>query len=144
MESKTKFILTYVAGIVTGCVLLFVIGCIINTENSSSSSPEEDIVMFDNPRNTVPGKAFRVMQVLPDGSALASGDDFSDDNIGMVVLFLGNEGTSFYDNQKIEIPKGKVAKQIGNYSYMSQSYNEKTVPIVKIMFEYLRYPIIHS
>lgn len=76
MESKTKFILTYVAGIVTGCVLLFVIGCIINTENSSSSSPEEDIVMFDNPRNTVPGKAFRVMQVLPDGSALASGDDF--------------------------------------------------------------------
>lgn len=91
--------------------------------------------MFDNPRNTVPGKAFRVMQVLPDGSALASGDDFSDDNIGMVVLFLGNEGTSFYDNQKIEIPKGKVAKQIGNYSYMSQSYNEKTVPIVKIMNE---------
>lgn len=53
----------------------------------------------------------------------------------MVVLFLGNEGTSFYDNQKIEIPKGKVAKQIGNYSYMSQSYNEKTVPIVKIMNE---------
>lgn len=130
MESKTKFILTYVAGIVTGCVLLFVIGCII-----TSSSPEEDIVMFDNPRNTVPGKAFRVMQVLPDGSALASGDDFSDDNIGMVVLFLGNEGTSFYDNQKIEIPKGKVAKQIGNYSYMSRSYNEKTVPIVKIMNE---------
>lgn len=135
MESKTKFILTYVAGIVTGCVLLFVIGCIINTENSSSSSPEEDIVMFDNPRNTVPGKAFRVIQVLPDGSALASGDDISDDNIGMVVLFLGNEGTSFYDNQKIEIPKGKVAKQIGNYSYMSRSYNEKTVPIVKIMDE---------
>lgn len=91
--------------------------------------------MFDNPRNTVPGKAFRVIQVLPDGSALASGDDFSDDNIGMVVLFLGNEGTSFYDNQKIEIPKGKVAKQIGNYSYMSRSYNEKTVPIVKIMNE---------
>lgn len=133
MESKTKFILTYVAGIVTGCVLLFVIGCIINAKNSSAQ--KEDIVMFDSPRNAVPGKAFRVMQVLPDGSALASGDDFSDDNIGMVVLFLGSEGTSFYDNQKIEIPKGKVAKQIGNYSYMSRSYNEKTVPIVKIMNE---------
>lgn len=137
MESKTKFILTYVAGIVTGCVLLFVIGCIINAKNSSSTSPEEDIVMFDSPRNTVPGKAFKVVQVLPDGNALASGDDFSNDNdnIGMVVLFLGDESTSYYDDQKIEIPKGKVAKQIGNYSYMSRSYNEKTVPIVKIMNE---------
>ena len=36
MESKTKFILTYVAGIVTGCVLLFVIGCIINMTVSAN------------------------------------------------------------------------------------------------------------
>lgn len=135
MESKTKFILIYVAGIVTGCVLLFVIGCIINTENSSSSSPEDDIVMFDNPRNTVPGKAFRVMQVLPDGNALASVDNVYDDNFGVVVLFLGDESTSYYDDQKIEIPKGKVAKQIGNYSYMSRMKIEKTVPVVKIMDE---------
>ena len=133
MESKTKFILTYVAGIVTGCVLLFVIGCIINAKNSSAE--KEDIVMFDSPRNAVPGKSFKVVQVLPDGNALASVDNVYDDNFGIVVLFLGDESTSYYDDQKIEIPKGKVAKQIGNYSYMSRSYNEKTVPIVKIMNE---------
>lgn len=133
MESKTKFILTYVAGIVTGCVLLFVIGCIINAKNSSAQ--KEDIVMFDSPRNAVPGKSFKVVQVLPDGNALANVDNVYDDNFGVVVLFLGDESTSYYDNQKIEIPKGKVAKQIGNYSYMSRSYNEKTVPIVKIMNE---------
>lgn len=133
MESKTKFILTYVAGIVTGCVLLFVIGCIINAKNSSAQ--KEDIVMFDSPRNAVPGKSFKVVQVLPDGNALANVDNVYDDNFGVVVLFLGDESTSYYDDQKIEIPKGKVAKQIGNYSYMSRSYNEKTVPIVKIMNE---------
>ena len=133
MESKTKFILPYVAGIVTGCVLLFVIGCIINAKNSSAQ--KEDIVMFDSPRNAVPGKSFKVVQVLPDGNALASVDNVYDDNFGVVVLFLGDESTSYYDDQKIEIPKGKVAKQIGNYSYMSRMKIEKTVPVVKIMDE---------
>lgn len=133
MESKTKFILTYVAGIVTGCVLLFVIGSIINAKNSSAQ--KEDIVMFDSPRNAVPGKSFKVVQVLPDGNALASVDNVYDDNFGIVVLFLGDESTSYYDDQKIEIPKGKVAKQIGNYSYMSRMKIEKTVPVVKIMDE---------
>lgn len=133
MESKTKFILTYVAGIVTGCVLLFVIGSIINAKNSSAQ--KEDIVMFDSPRNAVPGKSFKVVQVLPDGNALARIDNVYDDNFGIVVLFLGDESTSYYDNQKIEIPKGKVAKQIGNYSYMSRMKIEKTVPVVKIMDE---------
>jgi hypothetical protein len=133
MESKTKFILTYVAGIVTGCVLLFVIGCIINAKNSSAQ--KEDIVMFDSPRNAVPGKSFKVVQVLPDGNALANVDNVYDDNFGVVVLFLGDESTSYYDDQKIEIPKGKVAKQIGNYSYMSRMNIEKTVPVVKIMDE---------
>ena len=133
MESKTKFILTYVAGIVTGCVLLFVIGCIINAKNSSAQ--KEDIVMFDSPRNAVPGKSFKVVQVLPDGNALANVDNVYGDNFGVVVLFLGDESTSYYDDQKIEIPKGKVAKQIGNYSYMSRMNIEKTVPVVKIMDE---------
>lgn len=133
MESKTKFILTYVAGIVTGCVLLFVIGCIINAKNSSTQ--KEDIVMFDSPRNTVPGKTFKVFQVFSDGSALSSGDDSSDNNFGLVVLFLGDESTSYYDDQKIEIPKGKVARQIGNYSYTTNMGVEKTVPIVEIMDE---------
>lgn len=133
MESKTKFILTYVAGIVTGCVLLFFIGCIINAKNSSAQ--KEDIVMFDSPRNAVPGKSFKVVQVLPDGNALARIDNVYDDNFGIVVLFLGDESTSYYDDQKIEIQKGKVAKQIGNYSYMSRMNIEKTVPVVKIMDE---------
>ena len=133
MESKTKFILTYVAGIVTGCVLLFVIGCIINAKNPSAQ--KEDIVMFDSPRNAVPGKSFKVVQVLPDRNALARIDNVYDDNFGIVVLFLGDESTSYYDDQKIEIPKGKVAKQIGNYSYMSRMKIEKTVPVVKIMDE---------
>lgn len=132
MKLKTKFILTYVAGIVTGCIVFFVTSCIIVANNSSS---KDDVVMFDKPRNTVPGKNFKVFQVFSDGSALSSGDDSSDNNFGLVVLFLGDESTSYYDDQKIEIPKGKVARQIGNYSYTTNMGVEKTVPIVEIMDE---------
>lgn len=132
MKLKTKFILTYVAGIVTGCIVFFVISCIIVANNSSS---KDDVVMFDKPRNTIPGKTFKVFQVFSDGSALSSGDDSSDNNLGLVVLFLGDESTSYYDDQKIEIPKGKVARQIGNYSYTTNMGIERTVPIVEIMDE---------
>lgn len=131
MKLKTKFILTYVAGIVTGCIVFFVISCIIVANNSS----KDDVVMFDKPRNTVQGKTFKVFQVFSDGSALSSGDDSSGNNLGLDVLFLGDESTSYYDDQKIEIPKGKVAKQIGNYSYTTNMGVEKTVPIVEIMDE---------
>ena len=131
MKLKTKFILTYVAGIVTGCIVFFVISCIIVANNSS----KDDVVMFDKPRNTVPEKTFKVFQVFSDGSALSSGDDSSGNNLGLDVLFLGDESTSYYDDQKIEIPKGKVARQIGNYSYTTNMGVEKTVPIVKIMDE---------
>lgn len=131
MKLKTKFILTYVAGIVTGCIVFFVISCIIVANNSS----KDDVVMFDKPRNTVPGKTFKVFQVFSDGSDLSSGDDYSVNNLGLDVLFLGDESTSYYDDQKIEIPKGKVARQIGNYSYTTNMGIEKTVPIVEIMDE---------
>lgn len=131
MKLKTKFILTYVTGIVTGCIVFFVISCIIVANNSS----KDDVVMFDKPRNTVPGKTFKVFQVFSDGSALSSGDDSSGNNLGLDVLFLGDESTSYYDDQKIEIPKGKVARQIGNYSYTTNMGVEKTVPIVEIMDE---------
>lgn len=107
------------------------ISCIIVANNSS----KDDVVMFDKPRNTVPEKTFKVFQVFSDGSALSSGDDSSGNNLGLDVLFLGDESTSYYDDQKIEIPKGKVARQIGNYSYTTNMGVEKTVPIVEIMDE---------
>ena len=128
MKLKTKFILTYVAGIVTGCVLLFVFFFIVGTINSSSAN--DDVVMFEKPRGIVPGKVFEVMQVLPDGSALAIVNDIESENLGTDVLFVGDEKTSYYDGQMINVPSGKVARQIGTYRYMA-----RTVPVVEIMAE---------
>lgn len=131
MNNKTKIILTYVAGIVTGVVLMFMVGFLVTKLQSRSSSDE--IVMFDKPRGVVPGDMFEVMQVMPDGSALATGCSILSDNYGTIVLFIGDESTSYYDNQKIYVPDGKVLKQVGTYSYMARNEMYKTVPIVKIM-----------
>lgn len=131
MNNKTKFILTYVAGIVTGVVLTFMVGFLVTKLQARSSSDE--IVMFDKPRGVVPGDIFEVIQVMPDGSALATGCSILSDNYGTIVLFIGDESTSYYDNQKIYVSDGKVLKQVGKYSYMARNEMYKTVPIVKIM-----------
>lgn len=131
MNNKTKIILTYVAGIVTGVVLMFMVGFLVTKLQARSSSDE--IVMFDKPRGVVPGDIFEVIQVMPDGSALATGCSILSDNYGTIVLFIGDESTSYYDNQKIYVPDGKVLKQVGTYSYMARNEMYKTVPIVKIM-----------
>ena len=131
---KVKFILTYVAGIVTGIVLIFAVGLFM-AKSVATSTSNKDVVMFEKPRGVVPGKVFEVMQVLPDGSALATVDDFESDNTGTVVLFIGDESTSYYDSQKINVPKGKVVKQVGTYSYVARNDIYKTVPVVEIMAE---------
>lgn len=134
MSMKVKFILTYVAGIVTGIVLIFAVGLFM-AKSVATSTSNKDVVMFEKPRGVVPGKVFEVMQVLPDGSALATVDDFESDNTGTVVLFVGDESTSYYDSQKINVPKGKVVKQVGTYSYVARNDIYKTVPVVEIMAE---------
>ena len=134
MKQRTKFILTYVAGIVTGVVLVFALGIFMSLSRTEKGV-NNDVVMFEKPRGVVPGKVFEVMQVLPDGSALATVDDFDSGNMGTVVLFIGDENSSFYDDQKIKVPQGKAAKQVGTYSYMTRQEVGKTVPVVEILDE---------
>ena len=62
-------------------------------------------------------------------------DDTRSDNWGTVVFFAGDENSSYYDSQKINVPEGKVVKQVGTYSYMTQNEMYKTVPVVEIMAE---------
>lgn len=130
MATRTKFILTYLGGIITGIVLTFVLAFMV-TYQGNSSPLGNDIVMFEKPQQEIKVKSFEVMQVLPDGSALARVEDM--DNFGMIVLFLADKGTSYYDDQKIDVPSGKKVMQVGTYKYMTRSEMEKTVPVVEIL-----------
>lgn len=127
MTTRTKFILTYFGGVLTGVILTFVFAFMV-TNQGNSSPLENDIVMFEKPQQEIKVTSFEVMQVLPDGSALARVEDT--DNFGMIVLFLADKGAPYYDDQKIDVPSGKKVMQIGTYKYVTRSEMEKTVPVV--------------
>lgn len=87
--------------------------------------------LFEKPGECVSRKHFEVQQVLESGDAIAY--EIRDITYGYVstselkVLFLAGEGSNFYEKQILRCPKGKCARQIGNYSL----YNGRTViPIV--------------
>lgn len=99
--------------------------------NTNGTPSDNNVVMFEKPQQEINVHSFEIMQVLPDGSALATVEDIS--NIGMIVLFLADKEISYYDNQKIDVPSDKRVMQVGTYKYISRSEMEKTVPIVEIM-----------
>ena len=81
----------------------------MSTSKSEAECVDDDIVMFDKPKKTINANVFVVMQVLPNGSALAIVDG-NFDNYGITVLFLAREGKSYYDDQRIRVPSNKCVK----------------------------------
>lgn len=128
-----QIIISYVAGIVTGiictCLFAFYVG-------SRDTELDNGIELFDKPCQEIKAKEFNIMQVLPNGNALAQYNKLSLDDstisYGTVVMFLSSKEGSFYDDQKIKLQKGKLFRQIGTYRYQTTQGIEKTVPIVGV------------
>lgn len=129
-----KSILIYVFGIVTGVILAFVL--LVNaTDESTHEANNNGVVLFERPQQEIKAKTFKVLQVLPDGSALATVQDnlgnlTSDVEFGTTVMFNAKDGTVYYDDQMVIVQRGQRAVQIGTFRYKSRLGVEKTVPIV--------------
>lgn len=132
MNTRTKSVLIYIGGIVTGIILTFVILLFVAKSNSDNPS-NDNMIIFEQPQQKIDAKSFEVLQVLPDGNALATVE--SNENFGMIVMLLANKNATYYDDQKIEVSTGKCARQIGTYRYMTRNNIEKTVPIIDIVNE---------
>ena len=117
MTQKTKFILTYVAGIVTGIVLLFIVSFCINSFNNSKGS--DGVVMFESPGDVVPARTLRVIQVLEENCALAMVDDIESDNIGVIVLLRGGEN----------ITTPSLPLELLNEFMQKETMKSKTIPV---------------
>ncbi len=130
MSTKIKFILTYIGGIATG-ILLFI--AFIFYMAAKQSNSEDGTQLFDRPGQEINADSFQVMQVLQDGSALATPYDHEGLlDYRMIVMFQASDNTSYYDNMVISLPKGKCYRQIGTYRYENRQGMEKTVPIIDI------------
>ena len=127
--------IVFVLGFVSGMVFLFLVLLIIG----KSSATDEGMTYFEKPGKCISTKEFEVIQVIGDGYALAREivDRTSLINIpsGLLVLVTNDNGELYYDDQVIEVPKGKCMRQIGVYKYQTKSENWKTVPIVQLMNE---------
>ena len=71
----------------------------------------------------------RIFQVLKPNIALVKSGTFPNE---VLMLLLGEDDDLYYDNQKINMPKEKSAKQVGIYQYNTKSGELKTIPAVKI------------
>ncbi|MCM1483675.1 MAG: hypothetical protein NC043_05010 [Muribaculaceae bacterium] len=127
-----KNILIYVAGVFTGLVLWVIFAILY----SGCTRDDKDIILFEAEGECISSNSFEIFQVLESGNALAREiEEGHSIATGITVLFLNDGTTSYYDNQIINIPKGKCAKQIGVYRYMTRMEVERTVPIVEIRDE---------
>jgi hypothetical protein len=140
----------FVAGIVFGFALSFIIDKIVNNEASepqpkekveakAEEEPEQEeeeddgIHYFEEPGDIIEGNSFKVFQVIAKDAALVRGKTEYDSYLGTIYLIVNNEGKYYYDDEIVKIPTGKVLRQIGIYQYPTRRDIVKTVPIIMIM-----------
>lgn len=101
----------------------------IVNDNNLSETNNTNKELFDKPGDCVSRRNFEVQRVLDSGDAIAAEITFS--YSGMIqtsdlkVLVLAKKGSHYYNNQILKSPKGKCARQIGNYKY-----NGEVIPII--------------
>lgn len=129
----------FLAGFISGAGLLYVVALIIadvnsNPQDAPENGPEniQGLTLLEQPADVINSPSFEVLQVIEAGNALANAKgDYGYYN-GMVVLFIADENTYYYDDQIIKVPNGKCARQIGIYQYETEGGYKKTVPAVAI------------
>lgn len=127
-----KKVLIFIAGVVTGAILMLVIAALIGNSSNGESS-NNGMTFFEKEGDCISENNFEVFQVLDSGDALANEIDELSISTGLMVLFLCDEGKSYYDDQVIKVPEGKCAKQIRTFKYSTKAGFDKTVPIVSIL-----------
>lgn len=126
----------FIGGFFSGILFLVLVALAVNY-SSRNDNGENGIVLFDEPGEILSTQPFEVFQVLDHGAALAREIEESygswNSTTELMVLLINDEGKYYYDDQIIEIPKGKCLRQVGVYKYMTKAEFEKTVPIAKII-----------
>ncbi len=138
MKKWVVFLLGSITGAILTIIVLGFIGMSMNnsTTGEGSINSYPGLVIFEQPTEEIKTPSFKVLQVISNNMALAHAGENKYGEVwytGMLVLLTGDEGTYFYDDQIVEVPKGKTARHIGTYQYETKSEIQKTVPVVKIL-----------
>ena len=121
--------LIFLGGVVTGVLLTFLFAFVLSGQREAPAVEDNGVTMFEQPGDVINETGFEVFQALEQGAALAKGKK----EWMTVYMLVNDEGKYYYDDEKVTVPSGKVARQIGIYQYETNSGRPKTVPIVKFM-----------
>ena len=104
-----------------------------STTKKKSNGPA---TIFDAPRECVTSRPLKVVDILDSRYVIARelhpGLEEYGATTDLAVVFI-DENNEYYTDQVIKIPSGKCARQIGVYKSTHFMYDDKTLPIVKIM-----------
>ena len=127
-----KKFLIFLAGFISGAVVLLGVLLLIAKGVENNSSQIQGLTLFEQPGEVMPAKSYEVLQVVAGGNALAHAESGFDTYFGMVVLFLADENSNYYDDQIFKVPLGQCVRQVGTYQYPTQNGGYKTVPAVRL------------
>lgn len=92
--------------------------------------------IFDKPRECVTSRPLKVVDIFNSRYVVAKelfeGLEEYGATTDLTVVFIDEDNT-YYTDQIITIPRGKCARQIGIYKSDHYMYNDKILPVVKIM-----------
>lgn len=126
-----KFVV-FILGFISGAIALLGVLLLIAKGMSNSPTTIDGLTLFEQPSEVMTSKSYEVLQVVAGGNALANAESDYGTYYGMVVLFLADENSNYYDDQIIRVPQGKCVRQVGIYQYNTKN-GYKTVPAVRIL-----------
>lgn len=133
-----KSFLVFISGFVAGILATIFAGYVLTIANKPNDDGLLGLTIFKEKSECITTNEIEVFQVLEPNIALARTIIYEKDRTRnysdeIVVLLINYDGKTFYDEQKIKIPKKKCARQIGTYQYVTKIDNfGKTVPAVII------------
>lgn len=126
-----KGFLIFVFGIFTGVMLVPAIIVLSGSSEYNNPYNLKGLNMLKQKGKCVTSENLEVLQTLHPGIALTFPVSETLHFDKSVFLLINNEKL-FYDGEKIKIPAKQCGKQIGTYTYQTQSEIQKTVPAVII------------
>lgn len=121
---------------ISGAFFMFIIALLYAVGvTSSENSGYPGLTLFEEDGKCFNARQIVIFQTLAPDFALshAKVNPYAIyDESQFTVALLGDENSNFYDDQKINIPKGKCAKRVGTYQYTTTQKVQKTVPVVEI------------
>lgn len=128
--------LVFLLGFIVGIVFTFIISFVVTRSKGNNNG----MTYFEQSGECLSTNNFQVLQVVDGGCALAyevKWDSLLERywSTDLLVLITNDNGEYYYDDQIIQVPKGKCMRQVGVYTYPTQQDIEKTVPIVELMNE---------